>query len=111
VKKAGLYGGGKVSKQLFLNKPGDKSMPIIKEPTRTRRTKCYIHEMQRPLELPYKRLQYHICWICESRLLELAKAGFQFKLRDRVVTVSAAPEVQEKADPGKGYKAKRTQQV
>lgn len=87
-------------------------MPVMKESSRTGTTKCYIHEMQRPLELPYKRLQYHICWICQSRLLELAKADFQFKLREQVVTISITPEVQEEeAGPEKGYKVKKTQQV
>jgi hypothetical protein len=74
--------------------------------------KCYIHEMQRPLELPYNRWQYHICWICQSRLLELAKADFQFKLRNQGVTISITPEVQvETAGPEEGYKVKKTQQV
>ena len=87
-------------------------MPAIKEPTRTGRTKCYIHEMQRPLDLPYSRLHHHVCWICHSRLLELAQTNFQFKLRDQVVTISIAPEVQEKeADPGKGYRAKKVPKV
>jgi len=70
-------------------------MPVMKASPRTGRTKCYIHEMQRPLDLPYKRLQYHVCWICQSRLLELAKADFQFKLGDQLVTLSVAQEVQE----------------
>ena len=74
--------------------------------------KCYIHEMQRPLELPYIRWQYHICWICQSRLLELAKADFRFKLRDQQVTISITPEVEEeKVGPEEGYKVKVTQQV
>ena len=72
------------------------------------RTKCYIHEMQRPSELPYERLQYHVCWICQSRLLELAKADFQFKLGEDRVAVSITPEVQEtEAVPQKGNKVKK----
>ncbi|MFQ5605330.1 MAG: hypothetical protein ACE5HS_18850 [bacterium] len=84
-------------------------MTVMKESPRTGRTKCYIHEMQRPLELPYKPLQYHICWICQSRLLELAKADFQFRLREQVVTISTAREIQkEEASSKKGFKVKKT---
>ena len=86
-------------------------MPTIKKPPRTVNTKCYIHEMQRPLELPYKRLQYHICWICQSRLLELAKADFQFKLRDQVVTISVTPDLEQEVKPEKGHKVKTTRQL
>jgi hypothetical protein len=64
--------------------------------------------MQSPLDLPYSRLQYHLCWICHSRLLELAKVDYQFKLRDQMVTISIKPDVpEEKVDPGKGYRAKK----
>jgi len=87
-------------------------MAVISEPTQKQRTKCYIHEMQRPLELPYSRLQHHVCWICHVRLLELAKVDFQFKLRDQLVTISIKPEAQQaEADPGKGYKIKKTRKV
>ncbi len=86
-------------------------MPLMTESPRTG-TKCYIHEMQRPLDLPYKRLQYHICRFCQARLLELAKADFQFKLRDQVVAVSITTEVQQKAaGPEKGYEATKTPRV
>ena len=63
--------------------------------TRVPRTKCYFHELQRPPELPYDRFQHHVCWICQSRLLELAKNNFRFELRDQVVTISIQPEVQQ----------------
>jgi hypothetical protein len=83
-------------------------MPVKKEPSRTGRTKCYIHEMQRPLELPYHRGQYHICWVCQSRLVELAKANYKLRLRDQLVTISIAPEVQAEEA---GDQAPKSQQV
>lgn len=87
-------------------------MPAIKDPPRMRRTKCYIHEMQRPLELAYSRLQHHVCPICHARLLELAKTSFQFKLRDQVVIISVKPEVgDEMAVPGKVDKVKKTRKA
>ena len=87
-------------------------MPLMKESLRTGRAKCYLHEMQRPLELPYDRFKYNICLVCQTRLLELGKADVQFQLRGQVISISAAPEVQEKkADPNKGYKIKVTQKV
>lgn len=91
---------------------GEKPMPLMKEPLRTERTKCYIHEMQHPLDLPYERFKYHICWLCQTRLKELAKADFQFKHNDRVVTISITSEVQEK-EPGPegGYKVKIQKEV
>jgi len=60
-------------------------MPITKATTRT---KCYLHEVQRPAELPYDRFQHHICWVCQSRLLELAKSNFRFELRQQVISIS-----------------------
>jgi hypothetical protein len=64
------------------------------------------------MELPYERYKYHVCWICQSRLIELAKADFQFRLREQVVAITATPEVpEEKIDPKRGYKAQNTQQV
>jgi hypothetical protein len=53
--------------------------------------------MQRPLELPYERHKYHICWVCQSRLLEMAKVGFHFELEHQVVRISIQPEVQKEA--------------
>ncbi len=64
-------------------------------PTRAPRTKCYIHEMRDPLVLAYELHKYHICWICQSRLLEIAKTNFHFALRDQVVTISTAPTAQK----------------
>ncbi len=58
------------------------------------RTKCYFHELQRPPELPYNSFQHHVCWICQSRLLELAKANYHFELREQVVTISLQSEVE-----------------
>ncbi|NUO82221.1 hypothetical protein HUU05_19285 [candidate division KSB1 bacterium] len=58
------------------------------------RTKCYFHELQRPPELPYDRFQHHVCWICQSRLLELAKANYRFELREHVVSVALQPEAE-----------------
>ncbi len=57
------------------------------------RTKCYFHELQRPPELPYNSFQHHVCWICQARLLELAKANYRFELREQVVMVSLQAEV------------------
>lgn len=64
-------------------------MPIS---THTPRTKCYFHEVQRPPELPYSSLHHHVCWICQARLLELAKANYRFALREHVVTVGLQSE-------------------
>ncbi len=73
-------------------------MPVTtRKPTRGTRTKCYLHEMQRPLELPYEPRKYHICWICQSRLLEIAKTDFRFELRQQVVSISIQPELQKEA--------------
>ncbi len=69
-------------------------MPIS---TRMPKTKCYFHELQRPTELPYNRLQHHVCWICQARLLELAKANYHFELREQVVTISLQNEVEPAA--------------
>lgn len=63
--------------------------------TRASKTKCYIHEMRHPLDLPYELHKYHICWICQSRLAEIGKANFHFALHDQVVTVSIAPRVKK----------------
>ena len=83
-------------------------MPAIQDPTKKGRTKCYIHDLQRPLELPYSRLQHHVCWICHVRLLELAQTNFRFKLREQIVTLSIKPAGQEEeADPGNGSKVKK----
>ena len=72
-------------------------MPVIpKKPSGTR-SKCYIHEMQRPLELPYERHKYHVCWVCQSRLLELAKVSFNFELGDQVVAVVVESKVEKEA--------------
>lgn len=65
-------------------------MPIA---TRAPRTKCYFHEMQRPPELAYDRFQHHVCWICQARLLELAKTNFRFELNRQTVKISIQPEV------------------
>ncbi len=62
---------------------------------RTSRTQCYIHEMRQPLDLPYERHKYHICLICQSRLLELAKADFHFSYDQQVTTFSVTPKVQK----------------
>jgi len=63
--------------------------------TRAPRTKCYLHEMRHPLELPYELHKYHICWICQSRLLEMAKTNFHFALRHQVITISMQPELEK----------------
>jgi len=60
--------------------------------THATKTKCYIHEMRQPLELAYELHKYHICWICQSRLLEIAKTNFHFALSDQVITISTAPK-------------------
>lgn len=70
-------------------------MPVTTKAPRAPRTKCYIHEMQRPMELPYEPHKYHVCWICHARLLEMAKASFRFELHHQVVTISIQPEVQK----------------
>ena len=64
--------------------------------TRTPRTKCYLHEMRQPLDLPYEPHKYHICLICQFRLLEIAKTKFRFECSKQVVTISLQPE-REKA--------------
>ncbi len=69
-------------------------MPIT---TREPRTKCYLHEVQRPVDLPYEPYKYHICWICQLRLLEIAKINFRFELEHQVVTISVQPQVPEEA--------------
>jgi hypothetical protein len=63
--------------------------------TRTPRTKCYLHEMRHPLELPYEPHKYHICWICQTRLLEMAKSKFHFALRDQMITISMQPAIRK----------------
>ena len=70
-------------------------MSVTTKAPKGTRTKCYIHEMQRPLELPYEPHKYHICWICQSRLLEIAKASFSFRLQDHVVRISIQPELEK----------------
>ena len=67
------------------------------------RTKCYFHEMQRPQELAYDRFQYHICFTCQSRLLELAKADFQFSLRDQVIAISIPSRVRKETAQSESY--------
>lgn len=61
------------------------------------KTKCYIHEMRHPLTIPYELHKYHICWVCQSRLFEIAKVNFHFSLGDQVVTVSMAPKAAKEA--------------
>jgi len=70
-------------------------MPAAAKAPKTSGTKCYIHDIRRPMELPYEPGKYHICWICQSRLLEMAKANFHFALRRHTVTISAQPEGQK----------------
>jgi hypothetical protein len=49
--------------------------------------------MQRPPELAYDRFQHHVCWICQARLLELAKTNFRFELNRQTVRISVQTEV------------------
>lgn len=63
--------------------------------TRTSKPKCYIHEMRDPLELSYELHKYHVCPICQSRLLEMAKTNFHFALSNQVISISTAPRVQK----------------
>lgn len=72
-------------------------MPVMPRKPSGTRSKCYLHEMQRPLELPYERHKYHICWVCQSRLLEMAKANFRFEHDHQVVSISIQPELQKEA--------------
>lgn len=62
----------------------------------TTRTKCYLHEMRQPLDLPYEPHKYHICLICQIRLLEIAKIDFRFERSQQVVKISIQPELQKK---------------
>ncbi len=62
---------------------------------RAPRTKCYLHEMRDPLELSYELHKYHICWIWQSRLLEMAKTNFRLALRRQVVRISIQPELEK----------------
>ncbi len=61
--------------------------------TRTPRTKCYLHEMRHPVELPYEPHKYHICVICQFRLLEIAKTNFRFARGQQVIRISIQPEL------------------
>jgi len=63
---------------------------------RTPRTKCYVHEMRQPLDLPYEPHKYHLCLICQIRLLEIAKTDFRFECSKQVVKISIQPELQKK---------------
>jgi len=64
--------------------------------TRTPRTKCYLHEMRHPVELPYEPHKYHICLICQLRLLEIAKTNFRFERSQQVIRISIQPELEKK---------------
>ena len=55
-------------------------------------TKCYIHDVRKPVKLPYEPHKYHICLICQFRLLEIAKTKFRFECSKQVVTISLQPE-------------------
>jgi len=48
--------------------------------------------MQRPMDLPHEPYKYHICWVCKSRLLEIAKIDFHFELSHHLVKISVQPE-------------------
>jgi len=72
-------------------------MSVTARTSREPGTKCYIHEIRRPMELPYEPRKYHICWICQSRLVEMAKTNFRFALRHQEVTISAQPEVRKES--------------
>jgi len=64
--------------------------------TRTPRTKCYVHEVRQPLDLPYEPHKYHLCLICQIRLLEIAKTDFRFECSKQMVKISIQPELQKK---------------
>jgi hypothetical protein len=51
--------------------------------------------MRQPLELPYEPHKYHICVICQIRLLEIAKTNFRFERSQQVVKISIQPELQK----------------
>jgi hypothetical protein len=65
-------------------------------PTRTSRTQCYLHDTRKPLKVPYEPYKYHICLICQFRLLEMAKTDFRFECSQQVVKISIPPELQKK---------------
>jgi hypothetical protein len=79
---------------VYQENTGEHAMPAKPRPSKTM---CYIHEMRHPLELPYELHKYHICWTCQSRLLEIARVNFRFTLGDQTVTVSATPRAAKEA--------------
>ena len=85
-------------------------MPIIKknDVKRNGKTKCFIHEMQRPLDLSYSRFEHHVCWICQTRLQELARINFKFSLDQQNYTVTELSGVPEGVvHPDKNSKPKK----
>lgn len=75
-----------------VNRTGDKLMAVTRK---SARTQCYIHEMRQSLDLPYERHKYHVCLICQSRLLELARANFHFSYDQHVTALSVTPKIQK----------------
>jgi hypothetical protein len=85
-------------------------MPIAKKTDvkRNGRTKCFIHEVQRPLDVSYSRFEHHVCWICQTRLQELARINFEFSIDQQTYTVSELSGIPEDvARPDKNSKAKK----
>jgi hypothetical protein len=68
-------------------------MPVTTKVPRTEMTKCYIHEVRKPVKLPYEPHKYHICLICQFRLLEIAKTNFRFERSQQVIRISIQPEL------------------
>ena len=89
-------------------------MPITKknDVKRNGRTKCFIHEMQRPMELSYSRFEHHVCRICQTRLQELARVNFKFSRDQQTFAISVLPGILEAAiPPDKIIKPKKKQQI
>lgn len=72
-------------------------MPVKTKEPKTGTTKCFIHEIRLPVELPYDPFQHHICWICQSRLQELADTNFHFSVGEQIIAVSQESKVQNEA--------------
>ena len=62
---------------------------------RTERKQCYIHEIRQAVKLLYEPHKYHICMICQLRLLEMAQTNFRFERSQQVVRISIQPELEK----------------
>ena len=55
--------------------------------------KCYLHEVDDPNETHFDEDNHHICLVCAVKLWEIAKDGFEFEMRNKIVCLNLVPEV------------------